>query len=201
VFETQELMNLDDRMRLPVLLYLFQRFERSLDGRPALLFISEAWVALGNSVWRARLRKWLKLLRSKNCGVIMDTQSLSDAFRSDILDALIESCPTRIYLPNEEALKTGTASNPGPLELYRSMQLNPNQIEIIRNARGKREYYVTSPEGCRLIDLDLGPLTLAIAGATSEDDARQVRRLVQQHGGDWVRHWLAHKGVDHAPLL
>jgi type IV secretion system protein TrbE len=201
VFETQELMNLDDRMRLPVLLYLFQRFERSLDGRPALLFISEAWVALGNPVWRARLRKWLKLLRSKNCGVIMDTQSLSDAFRSDILDALIESCPTRIYLPNEEALKTGTASNPGPLELYRSMQLNPNQIEIIRNARGKREYYVTSPEGCRLIDLDLGPLTLAIAGATSEDDARQVRRLVQQHGGDWVRHWLAHKGVDHAPLL
>jgi type IV secretion system protein VirB4 len=201
VFETQELMNLDDRMRLPVLLYLFQRFERSLDGRPALLFISEAWVALGNPVWRDRLRKWLKLLRSKNCGVVMDTQSLSDAFRSDILDVLIESCPTRIYLPNEEALKTGTAGNPGPLELYQSMQLNPNQIEIIRTARGKRDYYVTSPEGCRLIDLDLGPLALAIAGATSEDDVRQVRRLVEQHGDGWLRHWLDGKGVDHAALL
>lgn len=201
VFETQELMNLDDKMRLPVLLYLFQRFEQSLDGRPALLFISEAWVALGNPVWRDRLHKWLKLLRSKNCGVIMDTQSLSDAYRSGILDVLIESCPTKIYLPNEEALKRGTDKTPGPLDLYQAMQLNENQIEIIRSARGKREYYVTSPEGSRLIDLDLGPMALAIAGATSEDDAKQVRKLVKLHGDDWIWHWLDAKGVNHAALL
>jgi type IV secretion system protein TrbE len=203
VFETLELMSgHDDKIRLPTLLYLFRRFERSLDGSPALLFISEAWVALGNEFWRAKVREWLKLLRSKNCGVIMDTQSLSDAYRSGILDVLIESCPTKIYLPNQEALKRGTDKAPGPIDLYEAMQLNETQIEIIRSARGKREYYVTSPEGARLIDLDLGPMALAIAGATSEDDAKQVRALVKQYGDtDWVWHFLTNRGVDYVDLL
>ena len=81
------------------------------------------------------------------------------------------------------------------------MQLNVNQIEILRSARAKRESYDTSPEGCRLIDLDLGPMALSIAGATSEDDAKQVRKLVKMHGDDWVWKWLEAKGVDYAGLL
>ena len=201
VFETIDLMGLKEKAYLPVLLYLFRRFERGLDGRPAMLFLDEAWVALGNPVWREKLRAWLKLLRSRNCAVVMATQSLSDASRSGLLDVLVESCPTKIYLPNDEALKRGTPETPGPNDLYRAMGLNDNQIEIIRTAVPKREYYVVTPEGCRLVDLALGPLALAFAGATSEADAKTVRELVATHGEAWVRRFLDQKGVDYARYL
>ena len=88
VFETMELRPLGDTTSLTVLLTLFRRFERALDGRPSLLFLDEAWVALGNRVWSAKLYEWLKLLRSKNCAVVMATQQLSDAVRSGLIDVL-----------------------------------------------------------------------------------------------------------------
>lgn len=47
VFEVDELMGLRERNLIPVLLYLFRRFERSLDGSPALLLLDEAWIMLG----------------------------------------------------------------------------------------------------------------------------------------------------------
>ena len=79
------------------------------------------------------------------------------------MDVLIESCPTKIFLPNEEANVTGTAQNPGPRDFYRALGLNETQIEIIRCATKKKHYYLMSPEGRRLFDLGLGPITLAFA--------------------------------------
>jgi type IV secretion system protein VirB4 len=200
VFETIDLMALGNATSLPVLLTLFRRFERSLDGRPCLLFLDEAWVALGHPVWREKLRDWLKLLRSKNCAVIMATQSLSDAVRSGLIDVLNESCPTKIYLPNNEALKTGTTAQPGPHDFYQMMGLNENQIEIIRTARPKRDYYFVSPEGCRLIDMALGPAVLAFAGATDSTAVTEINSLEAAHGADWPFVHLKNKGVDHAAL-
>jgi len=65
-------------------------------------------------VFRAKLATWLRITRSKNCAVIMATQILSDANKSGILDVLLESCPTKIFLPNEEAETSGAAGVPGP---------------------------------------------------------------------------------------
>ncbi|TLU71178.1 VirB4 family type IV secretion/conjugal transfer ATPase [Lichenicoccus roseus] len=200
VYETLDLMAMGEKTSLPVLLALFRRFERSLSGEPTLLILDEAWVALGNPVWREKLRAWLRLLRSKNCAVVMATQSLSDAVNSKLLDVLVESCPTKIYLPNDQALIRGTPEHPGPNDFYRIMGLNDNQIEIIRTAERKREYYWTSPLGCRLIDLGLGPMQLAIAGATDEADVKTVRAMVAEHGREWIYRWLDRKGVDYAPL-
>jgi type IV secretion system protein VirB4 len=87
---------------------LFRRFERSLTGAPALLILDEAWVMLGHATFAAKVREWLKTLRKANCAVVLATQSLSDAARSDQLDVLLESCPTKILLPNEEAGRGGT---------------------------------------------------------------------------------------------
>ena len=108
VFEIEDLMAMGERNVIPVLLYLFRRFERALKGQPAYLLLDEAWVMLGHPVFRAKIREWLKVLRKANCAVILATQSLSDAARSGILDVLIESCPTKIFLPNEEATTAGT---------------------------------------------------------------------------------------------
>jgi type IV secretion system protein VirB4 len=200
VFETEDLLALSEKAAVPVLLYLFRRFERSLDGTPSLLMLDEAWTMLGRSAFRDKIHAWLRLLRSKNCAVVMATQSLSDAIRSGIMDVLIESCPTKIFLPNEEANVTGTAENPGPRDFYRALGLNEMQIEIIRSATKKKHYYLVSPEGRRLFDLGLGPVTLAFAGATSPDDISRIRQLERLHGGQWPFVWLDEKGVTYEAL-
>jgi len=53
-FEIEALMNRSDRVRLPVLLYLFHVIERQLTGQPALLILDEAWLMLSNPVFREK---------------------------------------------------------------------------------------------------------------------------------------------------
>jgi type IV secretion/conjugal transfer VirB4 family ATPase len=200
VFEMEDLLALKEQAAIPVLLYLFRCFARALQGQPTLLVLDEAWVMLGHPTFRARLHAWLKTLRSKNCAVVMATQSLSDAFRSGILDVLLESCPTKIFLPNEDAEIRGTPESPGPRDFYEAMGLNDKQIEMIRTAVKKRHYYLVSTEGQRLFDLGLGPVALAFAGSSSKEDIAHVVGLERRHGERWPFVWLEEKGVDHASL-
>lgn len=193
-YEIEELMNRGDKLLIPVLLYLFHRIERELKGQPALLLLDEAWLMLGHPVFRAKIREWLKTLRKANCAVLLATQSLSDAARSGILDVLMESCPTKILLPNEEALK-GDDSGNGPRQLYELMGLNARQIEIIATAIPKRQYYYVSPEGRRLIEFNLGPVALAFVGASSKSDIARMRELSHTAGDGWPARWLAMRGV------
>jgi type IV secretory pathway VirB4 component len=76
-FETEELLGLRQAARA-VLLYLFHRIERGLDGRPTLIGVDEAWFALDDPVFAPKLREWLKTLRRKNASVLFSTQSLAD---------------------------------------------------------------------------------------------------------------------------
>jgi type IV secretion/conjugal transfer VirB4 family ATPase len=200
VFEIEDLMAMGERNLIPVLLYLFRRFERALTGQPAYLLLDEAWVMLGHPVFRAKIREWLKVLRKANCAVVLATQSLSDAARSGILDVLIESCPTKIFLPNDEAATAGTPEHPGPRDLYEAMGLNETQIEIIRTATKKRHYYLVSPEGRRLFDLALGPVALSFAGISSKEQIAHLNRLAVHEGERWPFAWLEEQGVDYAAL-
>ena len=77
--------------------------EGRLDGRPTLLIVDEGWLALDDEGFSSQLREWLKTLRKFNVAVVFATQSLADVARSSIAPALIESCPTRIFLPNPDA--------------------------------------------------------------------------------------------------
>jgi type IV secretion system protein VirB4 len=196
VFEMENLMALGERNLVPVLLALFRRFERSLTGAPALLILDEAWVMLGHPVFREKIRDWLKTLRKANCAVVLATQSLSDAVRSGLLDVLLESCPTRILLPNEEADKGGTDAVLGPRDLYTLFGLNEAEIQILKSAVKKRHYYYTSPDGRRLFELTLGPLALAFTAVSSREDVARVLKLIDGYGEGWREAWLRERGLD-----
>lgn len=199
-FEMEQLLTLSNKVSIPVLLYLFRRFEKSLTGRPTFLLLDEAGVLLGNPMFKDRIPTWLRILRSKNCVVILATQRLSDAVKSGILDALLESCPTKIFLPNPDAEVSGSEKDPGPLQFYQGMGLNEKQISIIRHAFKKRDYYLVQPDGRRLFQLNLGPVALAFASATSETDIATIKRLETTHGEEWPFAWLDTKGVQYAHL-
>jgi len=189
VFEIEDLLNLGDKYVLPVLLYLFRRIETSLKGQPAAIILDEAWLMLGHPVFRAKIREWLKVLRKSNCLVVMATQSLSDAANSGILDVIVESTATKIFLPNPFARDDDASA------LYRRMGLNTRQIEILATAVQKRHYYYVSDKGRRLYDLALGPLALAFVGSTDKESVATIRTLETRYGDAWVHDWLQLKGL------
>jgi type IV secretion system protein TrbE len=189
-FEIEALMGLGEKFALPVLLYLFRRIERSLQGQPAVIILDEAWIMLGHPVFRDKIREWLKAFAKKNCLVLLATQGLTDAANSGILDVMVESTATKIFLPNVYARDEDTSA------LYRRMGLNPRQIDILATAIPKQQYYCVSEAGCRLYDLALGPLALAFVGATDKESIAAIQGLEAKFGDAWVHEWLAGRGLD-----
>jgi type IV secretory pathway VirB4 component len=159
-----------------VLSYLFHRIEARFDGRPTLLIIDEGWLALDDADFAGKLREWLKTLRKKNASVVFATQSLADIDGSAIAPAIIESCPTRILLPNDRAIE------PQIMAIYRRFGLNDRQIEILARAIPKRDYYCQSRRGNRLFELGLGEVALAFTAASSKADQALIDRVLTEHG-------------------
>ncbi len=179
-----------------VLAYLFHRIEARLDGRPSLIIVDEGWLALDDATFGSQLREWLKTLRKKNASVVFATQSLADIDASDIAPAIVESCPTRIFLPNERAFEPQIAAT------YRSFGLNDRQIEIIARSTPKQDYYCQSRRGNRLFALGLGKVALAFIAASSKSDHSAIDAVLAEHGRDgFAAVWLARRGLNWAVEL
>ena len=186
-FEMSHLMNGSPNMKrvtVPVLLYLFHRIEKMLDGRPTLIVLDEAWTFLDDELFLAKLRQWLKELRKKNAVVVFATQSLDDLKSSPLLPVLKESCPTKIFLPNQDA------GRPDLKPLYVGMGLNDRQIELLTLSTPKQDYYLFTPEGQRRIQFALGPVTLAFCGVSDPREVKRVAELKELHGPRWPLEWL-----------
>jgi len=179
-----------------VLAYLFHRIEARLDGRPSLILVDEGWLALDDATFGGQLREWLKTLRKKNASVVFATQSLADIDGSTIAPAIVESCPTRIFLPNERAFEPQIAA------IYRRFGLNDRQIEIVARSLPKRDYYCQSRRGNRLFALGLGEVALAFTAASSKGDHAAIDETLAALGREgFATAWLKRRGLDWAVEL
>ncbi len=195
-FELETLMAMGPKVIVPVVTYLFHRIDQRLDGRPTLIILDEAWIMLADSSFGAKIEEWLRTLRKKNAAVVLATQSLAEIANSPHRDVILESCPTKLYLPNPEAENAATR------DMYRRFGLTDRQIEIVAEATPKRHYYYVSPLGRRLFQFSLGPSALAFIGAGSKDDILSARRMIREHGDRWTVEWLrAHGLTDWADYL
>ncbi len=194
-FETEALMG-QAGVVAPVLTYLFHRLEERFDGRPTLLVLDEAWIFLDHPLFAARIREWLKVLRKKNVAVLFATQSLADIASSSIAPAIIESCPQRILLPNDRAIE------PQSREIYERFGLNDRQIELVSRATPKRQYYLQSARGNRLFELGLGPVALALCGASDPATQSRIDAMIAEGGqADFAARFLVDAGLDWAADL
>ncbi|HEX4693640.1 conjugal transfer protein TrbE [Sphingomonas sp.] len=194
-FETEALMA-QAGVVAPVLTYLFHRLEERFDGRPTLLILDEAWIFLDHPLFAARIREWLKTLRKKNVAVLFATQSLADIADSSIAPAIIESCPQRVLLPNDRAIE------PQSRAAYERFGLNERQIELVARATPKRHYYLQSARGNRLFELGLGPIALALCGASDPASQQQIDALLAEHGAtDFAADFLRSRDLDWAAAL
>lgn len=194
-FEMNWLLGQKPEIYLPILRYLFDQIESRLDeshgSKPTLIVLEEAWAYLSHEVFSKKLKDWLKTLRKKNARVIFATQSLADLYDpmtknlTATTAAIMESCLTKIYLPNS-AIESETR------ELYQKMGLTERQIEIISQiAVPKRHYYVTTPEGNRLIELfdHINVLALLFIGL-SKEKSQELIACKNHYKEEWVYHWL-----------
>lgn len=194
-FEMEELMQSKAAV-MAVLRYLFARFDERFDGAPTLLILDEAWLFLDDPVFASRIRQWLKTLRKKNVSVVFATQSLADVKDSTIAPAIVESCASRIFLPNPQA------TEPQIKVIYEGFGLNARQIDIVATAQPKRDYYYQSRLGNRVFDLGLGPVALAFAGASTPEEQRDIDAVsAAVPSSDFAATWLRHRGLDWAADL
>lgn len=195
VFEIKHLMDLSDKVLIPVLLYLFRSVEKKLGaGKPTLIVIEEAWAALMKSLFADRIKQWLLTLRKENAAVIMVAHSPAQLAELENKQLLIESCPTRIFLPNPDAL------DPQNAHLYEALGLNATEVGIVGRARKKRDYYFSSPQGSRLFSLGLGKVALSFLGSrpgkSMQETIREADELAARFGSTWAGEWLRRQGLE-----
>jgi type IV secretion system protein TrbE len=180
VVEMEALLDLRKKALAPAMTHLFREIERRLDGRPTLLVVEEAPNYLADSLFTRRMRQWLLELRKRNAGVVFVTQILGSFLDSDLRDAILENCPTRVFLPNP------AARDPHAAESYRAFGLNDRQIALIAAATARRDYYLDTPEGSRMIQLGLTDLELALLGRSGPRVRDEVDRAIAEHGDGWI---------------
>lgn len=168
--------------------YAFYCIQQRLDGRPTLIYIEEAWFMLANEQFARGIDNWLRTLRKKNAFVVMATQSIQEIATSPIFATIIDNIPNRIFLPNAHAMTHA--------DMYRDLfQLNDEQINRIRNAIPKRNYYIVTPKMSRMVDVSLPKEIMAVV----RSDTRAQNVFVKHwHSGeaDWRNNYL--KEILHA---
>ncbi len=164
MFEMSHLMSMGEEAVIPALSYLFHRVEQRMDGRPTLLILDESWLFLKHPAFLDKLEDWLKTLRKRCVYVIFATQEPSDAVKSPILSTILMACKSKLFLADNAALTPEMYAN------YQKFGLSDTEIKIISQIQEKREYYYKSVKGCRVFDLELGPVALTFAGLSDDED-------------------------------
>jgi len=133
----------------PLLFYILHRANAVIADRQIIsifkaFFIDEAWVFLKNPSVQRYVVEALKTWRKHNAAMVLSTQSLDELKRSDILDVIIESCATKIFLANPDMDR----------ELYRrQFHLNENEVELIANLIPKQQFLIKTPELAKVANL------------------------------------------------
>jgi len=137
----------------PLLFYILHRAnaviaDREIGSAFKAFFIDEAWVFLKNPSIQRYVVEALKTWRKHNAAMVLSTQSLDELRRSDILDVIIESCATKIFLANPDMDR----------DLYRrQFHLNENEVELIAGLIPKQQFLIKTPELAKVANLAVDP--------------------------------------------
>jgi type IV secretion/conjugal transfer VirB4 family ATPase len=135
----------------PLLFYILHRANAAIcDPKTSqtfkAFFIDEAWLFLKNPIIKSYIIEALKTWRKQNAALVLSTQSLDELRKSEILDIIIESCPTKIFLANPDMDR----------DLYRrQFNLNDSEIELISTLRPKQQLLIKTPELAKVANLEV----------------------------------------------
>ena len=197
VFELSSIIGLSPELVTPLLLYIFHRVGTSLDARrPTFVGADEFFLLAAKSeVGRTYCMEALRTYRKYNAYMTIATQDANDLVpsgRGDDLAAVLNSCRTRVYLPNPDALE------PIQYEAYLEHGLNGREVREIADAVPQRDYVVRQPDGTRRFHLGLGSelaFMTPVSGLSMVETADRLRQVKAEAGDQWVHAWLRLRGA------
>lgn len=199
VFETDGLFDYGDAISLPVQLALINRLERRFDGRPTYLIVDEAKSSLAHPYMERKLKEYAVTLRKKNVALVLAFQDLHQLRELSSCATLMDSCPTRIFLPNSNA------SADLDRAVYETAGLNEKEVRLIADSTPKRHYYFKNPGGARRFELALGPAARALYfprdGMNVAGTLARAAELETAHGAGWAAEWMEDCGAAEAAAL
>ncbi|MDA0902151.1 MAG: hypothetical protein O3B09_01915, partial [Proteobacteria bacterium] len=166
---------------IPVISYLLHRVEISLDGKPAMIVLDEAWKLIDNYATGPKINDFLDRMEKKNCVIIFATESAKDAAQSSITKGIDRSVVTRIFLPDEE-----------PTNYYKSVfGLNDDEFNILSAMSSEeRHFLLKRGEDAIIASLDLSAINNVIAVLSSNPQniglMEAMKRKYGKKSADWV---------------
>jgi len=86
---------------LPLFSYLMHKVIESVDSRPTIIVLNEAWDLLENTFFAPRLESLLEMLRQRNVMVVFSTSKVDSCKSATITPTIMSACATQIYVPDE----------------------------------------------------------------------------------------------------
>jgi type IV secretion/conjugal transfer VirB4 family ATPase len=137
-----------------------------------VFLMDEAWRFFRNPTIRQYIIEALKTWRKRNAAMILATHSADDLERSDLLDILIESCATKIFLANPYMDRTA----------YReTFHLNETEVDRIAQLLPKQQLLVKRPGLAKVVNLHVDPVGYWLYTNSPYDNARR-RAAFAEHG-------------------
>ena len=91
----------DRAISTPVMYYLIHRINQSLDGKPTIIVLDDAWRLLDNPLLGPSLAMWLDMLQAKNAMVIFTTSDIESAGNSGVAATIRDKVATQLYMPDD----------------------------------------------------------------------------------------------------
>src|SRR5258708_939213 len=175
-FDFQQMSQYPDILE-PLLFYILHRANSVITDRQTTttfkaFFIDEAWVFLKNPSIQRYIVEALKTWRKANAAMMLSTQSLDELRRSEVLDVIIESCPTKIFLANPDMDRY----------LYRrQFHLNENEVDLISTLIPNQKFLIKTPELAKVANLTVDPRSYWLY-TNDPFDNRKRKEVFETHG-------------------
>ncbi|RJY13310.1 VirB4 family type IV secretion/conjugal transfer ATPase [Parashewanella spongiae] len=181
-FDVSEFLD-HPEVRTPIVMYLFHRIEKLIDGRRLQIIIDEFWKLLLDEYFEDLANNKQKVIRKQNGIMVYATQSAKDVLKSPIAHTLIEQCATFIFMPNPKAKRE---------DYIDGFNLTEHEFEIIKTKLqpSSRKFLVKRGHDSIVTGLDLQNFDeeLAVISGTT-DKVTLLHQLVSDVGSD-PKDWL-----------
>ncbi|MEW5687701.1 MAG: VirB4 family type IV secretion/conjugal transfer ATPase [Pseudomonadota bacterium] len=170
-------------VRTPLLMYLFHRLQRLVDGRRLVIDVDEFWKALGDEAFRGLAHDGLKTFRKQNAFLVLGTQSPADVLRSPIAHTIVEQCATKIFLPNPNATARDYVEGFG---------LSEREFALVRDELSPAQHRFLVKQGLDSVvaELDLGGLDDALAVLSGRTETVDLLDQIRSRHGDDPVCWM-----------
>ena len=155
--------------------YVLERLSAQIEDeserdRLKILVVDEAWKFLRDPEIAGYLLEACKTWRKRNAALILATQSAVDVSEGSNAQALLESMPTKMFLPNPSMDE----------ERYqRVFALAPSETDLIRKLQPKRELYLRRPEEAETLQVRVDPKSYWLFTSSPADAAKRERAITE----------------------